>query len=244
MKTVLVFVQFLLFTCVAIGATLPDSSSVSPEQNGLNLLTISGDSVSAEPQKTVSIGGAFLRSLLIPGWGQRAAGAPKAARNFFVADVALWTGFASFQIYGNWIEDDYHLLAAQHAGVNPTGKDDQFFVNVGNYASVDDYNQSRLQRRDVQGLYDPAENYWKWDLESNQQRFDRLRVRSDRAYDHAELVIAAVLANHIISGIHAAWKAHRRASLLDDASHPHGPTPYFGFKGTSKEIRLVAMLKF
>jgi hypothetical protein len=34
-------------------------------------------------------------------------------------------------------------------------------------------------------------------------------VDSDRANSNAELVVAAILANHIISGIHAAWLAHR-----------------------------------
>ncbi|MGH7494059.1 MAG: hypothetical protein ACREOO_16915, partial [bacterium] len=104
---------------------------------------------------------------------------------------------------------DYRTLAADHAAAGVQGKDAQYFVDVGNFANVEDYNQSRLQNRDPQSLYDPATHFWRWDTQGNQQRFRQLRVDSDRANSNAELVVAAILANHIISGIHAAWLAHR-----------------------------------
>ncbi len=198
----------------------------------------------ASNDKKISIGGAFLRSAAIPGWGQKAVGARTAARNFFVADVALWLGVISFNVYGNWQKDDYHLLAAQHAQADIEGKTDKFFVDVGNYTSIDDYNQSRLQRRDVAALYDPATHFWRWDSEANRERFDDIRLRSERAFNRGELVIAAIIANHIISGIHAAWLANRHNSRLKEGAEGASYVPQFGVKGRRDEIRLTAQWEF
>lgn len=202
-----------------------------------------GDTAAASDKK-ISIGGAFLRSATIPGWGQKAVGARTAARNFFVADVALWLGVISFNVYGNWQKDDYRLLAAEHAQVNVQGKTDKFFVDVSNYSSVEDYNQSRLQRRDVAALYDPATHFWRWDSEVNRARFDEIRLRSERAFNRGELVIAAIIANHIISGIHAAWLANRHNSRLEEGAQGTSYVPQFGVKGKRDEIRLTAQWEF
>ena len=184
---------------------------------------------------------AFLRSFLIPGWGQKYAGAKTSARNFFVAELALWTGFIAFQVRGHWLEDDYRLFGTTHAGLDPDGKNDRYFVDVGNFNSIDEYNQAKLRERDVAALYDPANFYWKWDNDANRQRFDDLRVRSEQAYSNSSLVIVGVLANHVISGIHAAYLARRR-----EHSHRQGalPSPRFYVESSPRDIRLVARLPF
>lgn len=193
--------------------------------------------------KTPTIGGAFMRSMLIPGWGQRRGGAKTAARNFFVAEVLLWSGFAGLEVYGGWQKNDYKLFAASHAGAQTAGKDDQFFVEVGNFISVDEYNQARLRRRDVEGLYDPATYFWRWDTDANRQKFFNMRKRSDKAFARAELVAAGVIANHIVSGIHAAWVAHRKASQQKkERGELH--VPQLGVLASPEEVRLVAKLEF
>jgi len=202
--------------CLCAGKLLAATPADSSLQNAHSAFLASlqhgtpADSQLAQvSEKKISLGGAFLRSALIPGWGQKAAGAPTAARNFFVAEVALWAGVIAFNVYGTWLEDDYHTLAAEHAGADIKGKNAQYFVDMGNFATLEDYNQSRLQNRDVQSLYDPATHFWQWDALASQSRFRQLRVDSDKANSNAELVVAAILANHIISGVHAAWLAHR-----------------------------------
>jgi hypothetical protein len=201
------------------------------------------DSIADHSSGLTSLGGAFLRSAVIPGWGQRRAGAKTAARNFFVAEVLLWSGFASLQVYGHWLKNDYKLFAATHAGVELADKDDQFFVDVGNFSSVEEFNQNRLRRRDVEGLYDPATHAWKWDTEANLIKFANLRKRSERSFSRSNLVVAGVLANHIISGIHAAWVAHKKSSAK---ANERGElwVPQLGVMSSREEIRLVARLEF
>ncbi|MCG3119900.1 MAG: hypothetical protein ALAOOOJD_02453 [bacterium] len=194
------------------------------------------------PKTPTTIGGAFMRSLAIPGWGQRRAGAKTAARNFFVTEVLLWGGFASLEFYGNWLKDDFKLFAATHAGAEISGKDEQFFVDLGNFSSVDEFNQNRLRRRDTEGLYDPATHFWRWDTDPNRQKFFNMRKRSDKAFARAELVAAGVIANHIISGIHAAWLAHRNSSAKEE-ERGELRTPQLGVITSPTEILFVAQLQ-
>jgi len=197
----------------------------------------------SDEAKSLTIGGAFMRSLAIPGWGQRRAGAKTAARNFFVAEILLWGGFATQEVYGHWLKDDFKIFAATHAGAELSGKDDQFFVDMGNFISVDEFNQNRLRRRDVEGLYDPATHFWRWNTEANRQKFFNLRKRSDKAFSRAELIAAGVIANHIISGIHAAWVAHKKSSQKEK-ERGELRVPQFGVAASPEEIRLVAKLDF
>jgi hypothetical protein len=198
-------------------------------------------SLSGDNEGSLTIGGAFMRSLLIPGWGQRRAGAKTAARDFFVTEVLLWSGYAAMQVYGHWLKDDYKLFAATYAGAEVGGKDDQFFVDMGNFISVDEFNQSRLRRRDVEGLYDPTSDYWHWDTEAHRQSFRNLRIRSDRAFSRSMLVVAGVIGNHIVSGIHAAWLAHKKAPGKQKGELN---APQLGFAATPEEIRVVARVEF
>jgi hypothetical protein len=218
-----------IFYQLAINASLDNSLKGSLSQ-------------SAAP-KSPTIGGAFMRSLVIPGWGQRRAGAKTAARNFFVAEILLWGGFATQEVYGHWLKDDFKLFAATHAGAEISGKDEQFFVDMGNFISVDEFNQNRLRRRDVEGLYDPATHFWRWNTEANRQKFFNLRKRSDKAFSRAELVAAGVIANHIISGIHAAWVAHKKSSQKEK-ERGELRVPQLGVAASPEEIRLVARLDF
>lgn len=236
------------FIAIAIAALALTISSACAQ---VDLATIpsarsiygSHDSVQAQSsKKKISIGSAFVRSALIPGWGQRATGANKAARNFFVAEVGLWLGVISFNVHGNWLQDDYRLLASEHAQVDTRDKSDVFYVDIGNFTNIDEFNQSRLQRRDVAALYDPATHYWQWDTEANRNRFADLRLRSDKAFSRSELFIAAILGNHIISGIHAAWLARRHNSNVKSTSLES--TPQVGLVSFGDEIRLTAQVKF
>lgn len=242
----------LFFFIIAWSASASAQNDFSPNAVPVFSRLALQDSVpplqpAARPQvaaeNATTIGGAFMRSMLIPGWGQRRGGAKTAARNFFVTEVLLWSGFTALEVYGGWQKNDYKLFSASHAGAQISGKDEQFFVEMGNFISVDEYNQARLRRRDVEGLYDPATYFWRWDTDANRLKFFNMRKRSDKAYARAELVAAGVIANHIVSGIHAAWVAHRNSSQ-DEKKRGELNVPQLGVLASPEEVRLVARLEF
>ncbi len=169
-----------------------------------------------EENRSAGRGKVFLKSLLIPGWGQYSLGAKGAARTFFIAELALWGTALAFHTYGNWLKDDYIDLAAAHAAVNPRHQKNQFWIDVGNFNSVVDYNEEKLRQRNVAALRDPAgPESWRWDTTENRRQFEDLRIRSDRAYERSSFTVAGVVVNHLISAIHALWvlrKSHHGAS--------------------------------
>lgn len=157
-----------------------------------------------------SKGKAFFMSLLIPGWGQRYAGADLKSGVFFGAEVGLWLTFAGFKTYSNWREDDYRNYAATHAGVHLDGKSSTYFIDVGNFDSIYEHNEYRLrQRNTIDYYYDIDTYYWDWENEAHRDKFDQLRISSDTADNRATFALGMIVANHIISAIEAVWSVHQ-----------------------------------
>ena len=167
------------------------------------MLSVSGDVQNGENNmKKKSRGRAFLQSLLIPGWGQYYAGSRTMMKVFVVSEVLLWGSYAGFRTWSNWLEDDFHTFAAEHAGAQVDGKPGDYFVDIGNFSSIDTYNQAQLRDRDVNDLYPTTPEFsWQWDSEKNRAKFENIRVRSDRADNRAQLTLAFILVNHLASAV-------------------------------------------
>jgi len=159
-------------------------------------------------------GRSFLQSLLLPGWGQHYTESRTMMKVFITSEILLWGSFVGFTTWGNWIEDDYRNFSVQHAGVNLDGKSDLDFVNISNFDDIFEYNQSQLRNRDVDAVYTDTESFfWKWDSEQNRRKFDEMRISSDRAGNRADLTLAFIFTNHVLSAIHstlAVFKFNKR----------------------------------
>jgi len=153
---------------------------------------------------STSKGKAIFRSFLIPGWGEFYAGRKKRARNFFVTEVLLWSAYASFKIYENWIEKEYTQFAKSHARIDPTGKPHKYFVNIGNYDNIYEYNATKLNHRQLEDVY-PADHAWQWDNTQNRTDFEAMRIRADNSNYRAQFMLGVILVNHVVSAIDAVW---------------------------------------
>lgn len=190
----------------------------TPKRFNRSILLDQETSVSGTIQKTPSRGKAFLLSLILPGAGEYYAGSKKMAGIFFGTEVLLWAAYGSFRTYGNWKKDDYKRFATVHAGIDPAGKDYQYFIDVENYMDIRSYNEAKLQQRDVNALYPEDEEYrWQWDSEASRKRYEKLRLASDDAYTRALFVIGGIVVNHIISGIDALRVVRKHRKTRDDA---------------------------
>ncbi|MFZ5433114.1 MAG: hypothetical protein ACOZB3_04990 [Calditrichota bacterium] len=158
-------------------------------------------------------GTAFLKSLLIPGWGQYALGRNNSALAFLGADLALIGGMLTLNSYGNSARDDYKALAAVHAGVIGDHSHD-FYVDVGNWMNVDQYNERRLRDRDYDALYTDPEDQWTWDSDHNRSEMEKIRIRSDRAFNSIIYFVGGMVLNHVASAIHAGRMAARQREGL------------------------------
>jgi hypothetical protein len=163
-----------------------------------------------------SVGLAVIYSLLLPGMGELYAGGFGSGKFFLMGEAALWVTYAAFEIHGNDLRDGARSYAAARASVQISGKDDQFFVDVGNFATMDEYNDKRLRDRQPARLYSVAEGqWWQWDSENARLNFREQRVSSEDMYNNRKFVGAAIVINHIVSAINAARAALSFNSSLE-----------------------------
>lgn len=151
---------------------------------------------------------AALYSLLLPGMGELYANGFSSGKYFLIAEGVLWLSYATVQVYGDALQKDARTFAAVRAGFDPAGKDDQFYVDVGNFLTVDEYNEKQLRDREPERLYDPAAGYdWRWQSDADRVTFKDNRLSSERTYDSRQYILAGVVLNHVASAINAARAA-------------------------------------
>jgi len=197
---------------------------LSRYQAGLDLLARvhPTDILPAQTDATIpskkSPGLAVLYSLLLPGMGELYADGFSSGKYFLIAEGVLWLGYAGMQIHADDLRNGSRSFAAAHAGVDATGKDDDFYVNVGNFMSLDEYNDKKLRDREPDKIYDPLAGYsWRWDSDVSRQTFRDQRINSENWYNGQKFVGAAIIINHIVSAINAARAAIAYNNAQSDA---------------------------
>ncbi|MFA6468375.1 MAG: hypothetical protein WCW35_05705 [Bacteroidota bacterium] len=160
---------------------------------------------------------AVLYSLLLPGMGELYADRFDQGRYSLIAEGGLWLTYFSFQQYGDWIRNDARKFAASHAGASTSGKNDQYFVDLGNFNDTYEYNEKQLRDRELENVYDPKAGYfWKWDSEFNRREYRAMRVSSERVLNNSKFIIASIVVNRIISAINAARLVREYNSRVND----------------------------
>jgi hypothetical protein len=193
--------------------------------------------LNAQTRNNPSKAKAFLLSFVLPGAGEYYAGSKKAAAAFFGMECALWATFTGFQTYGHWKERDYRLFASTYAGVNPSGKNRDYYVAVENYMNLVAYNDAKLQQRRVDRMYPEHSGFdWQWDTESSRKQYKQMRIKSDRAYRNSLFVVGGVVLNHLASGIDAVRAAGRRTPSA-------GKEVRVGFAGLPEGGGMVFLVK-
>ena len=160
---------------------------------------------------------AAVYSLLVPGMGELYAGDFSSGKYFLISEGALWLTYAAFEVYGDAVRSDARLYAATYAAVNPAGKSDQFYVDVGNFINTAAYNDKKLRDRTPSLVYDPGAGYgWQWGSDAERSTFRSLRVHSENMFNNKKFVGAAILVNHVASAINAARAAIAHNGALKD----------------------------
>ena len=222
---VMVILIILLMSSMALANEMSNERSLS-NPNGLKLAIkypiFSSNSFTAEGKvskfslenqteieyRQKSKGKAFLFSLLLPGAGEYYLGHKTLAKTFFITELVLWTGYFSFRAYSDWKRDDMYIFAATHADANIEDKQPQYFVDLGNYNDIYQYNDSKQRRGEFFKVYSEEEYYWYWDSAENRNKFEQMRIYSDRAHNRSIFTVGGIIANHIISAIDAVWQSY------------------------------------
>lgn len=146
---------------------------------------------------------AIIYSFILPGMGELYAEGYESGKYFTIADGILWGTLFGFNTYAGWKEDNYRSMAQSKAGVNLDGKEGEFFANVGQYLSVDDFNKEKELYRDFDLVYNTTTHYWRWASAEERREYRNLWSSSEQAYNNVRFVVGALVLNRLISVINA-----------------------------------------
>jgi hypothetical protein len=152
--------------------------------------------------KEISMKKAMFLSILVPGAGEYYAGSTFKGQVFMGVELAIWSGFIAYRIYGGWKKNDYKDYASVHAGLDNSGKDDEFYDWVGFYDSREEFNLlGRLYYPDRPYLPDTRYYHWQWESEKDRFRFKDLKDASRKAFRNSTFMLGLAALNRLVSGI-------------------------------------------
>ena len=176
-----------------------------------------------EPPEMVgqkSVGLAFLMSLAVPGAGEFYMGRHGQTVGFITSEILLWTGLTVNSMYSDHLVSEYHTFAVQHAGVIKSGKDKQYWIDIGKYNSIFEFNEQRRRDRYFDAIYtDEENNFWLWDSKDNRLRYDGNRLRANEIAGQDVYFYASIVLNHLISAINSLRIARKHNRLLGEKAN-------------------------
>ncbi|MFO7810402.1 MAG: hypothetical protein R6V47_03405 [Candidatus Delongbacteria bacterium] len=149
----------------------------------------------------------FIRSLVLPGWGEYKLGYKKQAAVFLITDILLIGTAAGFNYYSNVRTDEYREYAQMYAGVDPSGKSDTYWLDISNYNNTLSYNESRNVKRFFAERYDDANDYWYWESEEYREKYDDIRISAENSNTWFYYSVGGIVLNHLLSALNASGKA-------------------------------------
>jgi hypothetical protein len=182
-----------------------------------------------------SVFGAFIMSLAVPGLGEAYIGETQYTRFFIATEVLGWGLYIANILQVESREEQYKNFASQHAGINQTSKDVQFWIDIGKFDSIYDHNEERRRQRDVDAIYaESVQNFWAWDKDANRQFYEWQRIRAREIERREVFFIGGIVLNHVVSAINALRlaRAHNRQQKelswkMDFDYHPSSGEIYF-----------------
>ncbi|MBX7047171.1 MAG: hypothetical protein K1X86_15180 [Ignavibacteria bacterium] len=183
-----------------------------------------------------SAGIAMLLSLLVPGAGHLYINRMDVGKFFVMGEAASWIGLAGLNIYGDALQEDYKTFAVQNAGVNKTGKDKDYFSNVGNFNSVYDYNNDKLLKGQYTQLYDVNTYYWNWNNVANRDDYENQRKTSERVYNSRVVFGTTLIINRVVSALSALILTNKRNNATTLNIQPELMQKDYGVDGLKLNI--------
>lgn len=146
---------------------------------------------------------AILYSALLPGMGELYAGDYSTGKYLTATEAGLWLTYFSINLYGEWQVDNYKAYAKSNGGISEDGKDDDFYANIGNYLSVEQYNDEQAFYRRFDEMYNTGTHNWNWAGTTERRTYRSMWVSSRQAFNNLRFVVAGMLLNRLGSIINA-----------------------------------------
>ncbi|MBT88513.1 MAG: hypothetical protein CMG30_02930 [Candidatus Marinimicrobia bacterium] len=170
----------------------------------ISLILFSGFSLGQEkPKKNLN---PVLQSALLPGWGQKSLNYSDRSRVFTYVESGLVLSIIGSTTYANILKKNYIAYAVAHAAVSSSGKSHEYWVDIGNFSTIEDYNDEHLRNREMDDIYEVSPQWgWVWDTDSHRDFFEQKRILSDQMKQVASFGVGAMILNHMVSAIDALY---------------------------------------
>jgi hypothetical protein len=167
--------------------------------------------------KRKSPGRAFIYSLMLPGAGEIYMGYKNRAAVFLGIEALAWAGLIANDLYAQHLVDEYKTYAVQHAGVNRVSKDKQYWIDIGKFDNIYEFNDQRERDRFFDRIYeDEAFYYWQWDSRDNRFTYDAKRINSGEVANRDVFFIGALVLNRLVSAVHSLAMARKHNRQLKE----------------------------
>jgi len=186
--------------------------------------------------KKKSAGIALLLSLLVPGAGHLYIDRMDVGKFFVMGEAASWIGLAGLNIYGGALRDDARTFAAENSSLDKSGKNDDYFANVGNFNSVYEYNNDKLLKGQYSLLYDVDTYYWNWNSFANRDDYEIQRKKSERVYNSRVIFGTTLVINRIVSALSALILTNKGNNSSSLNIQPELMQKDYGFDGVKLNI--------
>ena len=145
----------------------------------------------------------MVKSAILPGWGEGVQGYPKSSRLFLINESVLLLSCICSYSLSKLEAKKYRTFAAEFAGAKGH-RDHRYWVDIGNFHSIDEYDAEHLRMRDgMEGKW--AGWYWEWDTVQHRKNFELMRINSDRLSLAGQFFIGGIILNHIVSAINSLY---------------------------------------
>lgn len=194
-------------------------------------------SIAQQPDPKV----AFLKSLAVPGWGHHHVDNKNWQRGQYhlAADAALILSFAGFMIHSNNLQQNWFAYGRQQAGVAIEGRSRQFQLAVGEFNSLEAYNDYQLRSRNWDQLFDDVpENRWQWSNIAERQKYSDLRSRFEQIDQQLPAILGLMVVNRVISGI-SAFNRAKKQQQMNAVQSSLFLTPYHHTEGLVANLRIT-----
>lgn len=197
-------ILILIFTAAIISAQQNNENSLLSLRNKINIQTddMASFSFSSEREKKSPML-AIAYSLLLPGMGELYGGDYSLGKYLTIADAVFWGGVIGLNAYGNYQKDNYQAFAQTTGGVNIDGKDEQYYADISEYISIEQFNTEQEKYRDFENIYNEETHYWNWSDNKTRQEYRGMWSKSESAYNNVRFAVGALVLNRIISAINA-----------------------------------------
>mgnify|MGYP001158211989 FL=1 len=145
-----------------------------------------------------------VQSAFIPGWGESSLLKPSQSRFFNLLELTLWSTCLGFYNFSNHQKLQYQSYAVKYAGTNRKNKNHKYWVDIGNYLSLENHNAEHLRWRQIDDLYD-SDYDWSWESHKHMKKFEEMRIRSDKLAKYGEYTIGIITLNHIVSAVNSLY---------------------------------------